>query len=491
MSHKTTSPVTRRQAVGMAGAAGAALLLSRICGPERLLESLGMSDVAQAAATSCVLTPNKTEGPYFVDEKLNRSDIRADPSDGSVQPGTPVSLTMVVVRADGSCAPVSGAIVDIWHANAAGKYSDISSEGTSGKKYLRGLQASDANGQAKFTTIFPGWYQGRAVHIHFKVRVFNGSNQTYEFTSQLFFDPSTASAVYATGVYASRGQATTANTSDGIYGSDGSKLVVALTPDGNGGYAGTFVVGLSGLPSSTGTGTGTGTGTAARHGEHGRRRRRLDPLSPHEDRPADPARDEQADRVGRRQRPAVALRHDARAQDRERPRDWHPRDGPAGPAAHAGREGTADGRLHGRRRPEEDDRADRHGPAQDPRLSPNPPILAANPRRRSRPSADRRLSKGSTLRVRRRSTLDRAGSRDSSTIIDGLRLRRTTMPSIGPMELVIVLVIALLVLGPKRLPDAGRSLGRGLREFKDAITPARERDREEELAERSVEAAAV
>ena len=257
MSHHTTSPVTRRQAVGMAGATGAALLLSRISGPERLLESLGVSDVAQAAATSCVLTPNKTEGPYFVDEKLNRSDIRADPSDGSVQPGTPVSLTMVVVRADGSCAPVSGAIVDIWHANAAGKYSDISSEGTSGKKYLRGLQASDANGQTKFTTIFPGWYQGRAVHIHFKVRVFAGSSQTYEFTSQLFFDPSTASAVYETGVYASRGQATTANTSDGIYGGDGSKLVVALTPDGNGGYAGTFVVGLSGLPSSTGTGTGT------------------------------------------------------------------------------------------------------------------------------------------------------------------------------------------------------------------------------------------
>src|SRR5436305_8921492 len=123
MSNPTTTSVTRRQAVGMAGAAGAALLLSRISGPDRLLESLGVSDVAQAATTACVLTPNKTEGPYFVDEKLNRSDIRTDPADGSVQPGTPVSLTMVVVRADGSCAPVSGAIVDIWHANAAGKYS--------------------------------------------------------------------------------------------------------------------------------------------------------------------------------------------------------------------------------------------------------------------------------------------------------------------------------------------------------------------------------
>jgi protocatechuate 3,4-dioxygenase beta subunit len=263
MSHKITSIVTRRQAVGMAGAAGASLLLSRISGPDRLLESLGVSDVAQAAATSCVLTPDKTEGPYFVDEKLNRSDIRADPTDGSVQPGTPVSLTMVVVRADGNCAAVSGAAVDIWHANAAGKYSDIASEGSSGKKYLRGVQVTDANGQAKFTTVYPGWYQGRAVHIHFKVRLFDGTSKTYEFTSQLFFDPATTSAVYQTGVYAARGQASTANASDGIYGSDGSKLVVALTPDGNGGYAGTFVVGLSGLPGTTGTGSGTGNTVGA------------------------------------------------------------------------------------------------------------------------------------------------------------------------------------------------------------------------------------
>jgi protocatechuate 3,4-dioxygenase beta subunit len=255
------SNVTRRQAVGLAGAAGAALLLSKVSGPDRLLEQVGLSDVAQAATTSCVLTGARTEGPYFVDEKLNRSDIRADPSDGTIQAGTPVALTMVVVNADGSCAPVSGAVVDIWHANAAGKYSDISSEGTSGKKYLRGLQATDASGAARFTTIYPGWYQGRAVHIHFKVRIYDGSKETYEFTSQLFFDPVTTSAVYQTGVYAARGQATTANTSDGIYGSDGAKLVVNLQPDGSGGYAGTFVVGVSGLPSGAGTGTGTGTGT--------------------------------------------------------------------------------------------------------------------------------------------------------------------------------------------------------------------------------------
>ena len=180
-----------------------------------------------------------------------------------MRPGVPVNLTMVVVRADGNCAPVQGAVVDIWHANAGGKYSDIASEGTSAKQYLRGLQATDASGQANFTTIFPGWYQGRAVHIHFKVRVFSGSTTTYEFNSQLFFDPALESTIYASSPYATRGQPTTANAQDGIYGSDGSKLLVALTANGSGGYDGTFVVGLSGLPSATGTGTGTANSVAA------------------------------------------------------------------------------------------------------------------------------------------------------------------------------------------------------------------------------------
>jgi protocatechuate 3,4-dioxygenase beta subunit len=239
----------------MAGAAGAALL-SKVSGPDRLLESIGISGAAQAAATSCVLTPAKTEGPYFVDEKLNRSDIRTDPTDGTAQAGIPLSLTMVVVGAAGDCAPVAGAAVDIWHANAAGKYSDVSSEGTSGRKYLRGVQVTDVAGQAKFTTIYPGWYAGRAVHVHFKVRLFDGTSKTYEFTSQLFFDPTTTNTVYATSAYSSRGTPNTPNSADTIYGSDGSKLVVALTPDGNGGYAGTFVIGLAGLPGATATGTG-------------------------------------------------------------------------------------------------------------------------------------------------------------------------------------------------------------------------------------------
>ena len=235
------------------------MLLAKVTGADRLLGSIGVAEEAQAQATSCVLIPAKTEGPYFVDEKLNRSDIRTDPATGATSPGIPVALKMVVVRADSSCAPVPGAVVDIWHADATGKYSDIASEGTSGRKYLRGLQATDARGAANFTTIFPGWYSGRAVHIHFKVRVFSGSSTTYEFNSQLFFDPSTTNEIYATSAYSSRGTQNVANSADNIYGSDGAKLLVALSPNGSGGYDGTFVIGLSGLP-ATSSGTGT-TGT--------------------------------------------------------------------------------------------------------------------------------------------------------------------------------------------------------------------------------------
>jgi protocatechuate 3,4-dioxygenase beta subunit len=251
-----TTTFTRRQAAGLAGGAGAALLLTKVSGPDRLLESIGLDDTAQAATTSCVLVPAKTEGPYFVDEGLNRSDIRTDPSDGTTQAGSKLNLTMVVVRADGNCAAVEGAIIDIWHANASGKYSDIASEGTSGRKFLRGLQATDANGQAKFTSIFPGWYSGRAVHIHFKVRVFDGTTTTYEFNSQLFFDPALENTILTTASpYSGRGAPNTPNSADNIYGTDGAKLLVTLTPDGSGGYSGTFVVGLAGLPSTTGGGT--------------------------------------------------------------------------------------------------------------------------------------------------------------------------------------------------------------------------------------------
>jgi protocatechuate 3,4-dioxygenase beta subunit len=228
--------ITRRRAFGLAGAAGAAYLFSRV--------GVSMPD-ADAASPSCILTPAKTEGPYFVDEKLKRSDIRVDPVDGSVQPGVKLTLKFIVVGADGDCAPVSGAHVDVWHANHLGLYSDEAQNGTIGHKYLRGYQVTGDDGSATFVTVFPGWYSGRTVHIHFKIR-----KDDYEFTSQLFFDESTIASVMATSAYSSRGTPDTDNGEDNIYGSDGDELTVALSSDGSGGLKGTFTVGLADVPGS-------------------------------------------------------------------------------------------------------------------------------------------------------------------------------------------------------------------------------------------------
>src|SRR5262249_35805723 len=137
---------------------------------------------------------------------------------------------------------VSGAQLDVWHANASGLYSDEAANGTSGHKYLRGYQVTGADGVARFVTVFPGWYSGRAIHIHFKVR-----KDGYEFTSQLFFDETTIAQVMATSAYSSRGTPDTDNDEDNIYGSDGDELTVALTSDGSGGLNGTFTVGLEGI----------------------------------------------------------------------------------------------------------------------------------------------------------------------------------------------------------------------------------------------------
>jgi protocatechuate 3,4-dioxygenase beta subunit len=252
---------TRRTGVGVAGAVGAGAILSQLGTAGGLLDRLGLSDEAQAATAACVLTPQKTEGPYFVEEGLDRSDIRTDPTDGSTQAGVPLALTLVIVDGADGCTPIGGATVDVWHANALGTYSDIASEGTKGRRFLRGSQVTDADGRVAFTTIFPGWYSGRAIHVHFKVRLYDGTSTTFEFTSQLFFDPTLENEVVGTSAYGNRGTPDTPNSRDGIYGSDGGTLVVALTGSPSTSLAGTHVIGVSGAPATTTTPTTGTTGT--------------------------------------------------------------------------------------------------------------------------------------------------------------------------------------------------------------------------------------
>ena len=166
------------------------------------LALVGLSSKGTVLASNMIEedTPGVTEGPYWVDEMLNRSDVRSDPSTGVVQQGLPLALAVNVseLNADGTITPLAGAFVDIWHCNAMGIYSDIAAENSTGQQYLRGYQVSNAHGNVKFMSIYPGWYSGRTPHIHARVRVYDATTDTvtYNLATQFFFDDATTIDVY-------------------------------------------------------------------------------------------------------------------------------------------------------------------------------------------------------------------------------------------------------------------------------------------------------
>jgi protocatechuate 3,4-dioxygenase beta subunit len=193
-----------------------------------------------------VVRPEQTEGPYFVDERLNRSDIRSDPTDGQIKPGTPLALTLQVFRlGSGDCQPLAGAQVDIWHCDALGVYSDVRDAGfnTIGQKFFRGYQITDARGKATFVTIYPGWYAGRTVHIHVKIRTAPVAGRSLEFTSQMYFDDRLTDRVHGDQPYAAKGERNARNQHDRIFRRGGDQLMLAPT-ESTDGYAATFGIGL-------------------------------------------------------------------------------------------------------------------------------------------------------------------------------------------------------------------------------------------------------
>ena len=215
-------PVTRRRALQWAGGLGLAAFVSACAGDRDSEGSTAPKTSASGvteAAPDCVLMPELTEGPFYLDLDLVRNEIAQG------RPGLALDLRVRVVDAD-ACEPIEGAAVDLWHCDAEGGYSGV--QGVDGETSCRGVQLTDPEGVAEFRTIFPGWYTGRAVHIHVKVSA--DDEETH--TGQLFFDPEVTSAVYVVEPYASRGEPDTPNSSDEIYAQSGGVTVVAVSVEG-------------------------------------------------------------------------------------------------------------------------------------------------------------------------------------------------------------------------------------------------------------------
>ena len=238
--------LTRRRLLEILGGAGVAALSG--CGSSSTSASSASgstSGTTSGTTASCVLTPELTVGPYFVDEKLNRSDLTTDTTDTNVLNATPLTLTMTIMEyASSGCSALVGAQVDIWHADAAGIYSDESVENTTGQTFLRGYQLTDANGAVTFKTVVPGWYSGRTIHIHVMIRTLSSSGSVLtEFTTQLFFDQTLLNALTTTvSPYSSRGVPDTTNAQDSIY-SSATQLTLTNAASG-GGYTASITLGV-------------------------------------------------------------------------------------------------------------------------------------------------------------------------------------------------------------------------------------------------------
>lgn len=236
--------LSRREALALLGVTGLATLTG--CKPAR--QSAVAASTSAASNPSCVVRPEQTEGPYYVDPRLERADIRADPANGNVKTGAPLELAFVVSQVSGGrCTPVQGARVDLWQCDADGVYSGVRdpSFDTSGLLFLRGYQITDASGTARFATIYPGWYRGRCVHCHFKVRTNAASGRGHEFTSQVYFDDALTDRVHAAAPYANgSSQQRTRNSQDGIFRRSGGEQLLLDVTESGGRYASTFHLGL-------------------------------------------------------------------------------------------------------------------------------------------------------------------------------------------------------------------------------------------------------
>lgn len=287
-AHGRTEPqsASRRDVLRGAGAAALALGVARLRWPA----PAGAQEAASPAADVCVLTPELTEGPYYLPLEL----IRADITEG--KPGLPLRLRVAVVDLANGCAPLPDAAVDLWHCDAQGYYSGVDANpggnadpeagaGSAAGTFLRGVQLTDADGAAEFLTVYPGWYSGRTVHIHMKVHAggtadildlatpagpdagsYEGGHVAH--TGQIFFDDAVSDEVYGSvEAYAGRDDARRLrNEDDTILGDhlDEPGFLVALEPLGadpmTDGFLGTVTIGVDSTSTPEPAGFGGGPG---------------------------------------------------------------------------------------------------------------------------------------------------------------------------------------------------------------------------------------
>lgn len=243
MSEAELKQLSRRQALGLLGAAGAAITAAcngstptspTTTSAATMTATASPTTTTPAATTGeCAVTPSETAGPFPSITLPVRSDVRED------RAGLQLTLAVSVVNTSAACAPVTGASVEIWHCDAAGNYSEYG--GLVSSTWLRGIQPVDASGVARFTTIYPGWYAGRVTHIHLEVFVNNQSVKT----SQIAFPEEITTAVYGTGVYAAKGQNPTRNATDNVFSDGVTSQLASLAGSTTSGYAATFTVGVA------------------------------------------------------------------------------------------------------------------------------------------------------------------------------------------------------------------------------------------------------
>ncbi|WP_428327505.1 hypothetical protein [Mucilaginibacter sp.] len=200
-------------------------------------------------AGSCVVTPTEEEGPYpyvggEITNPLNRSNVIDS------QQGVPLAVSFVVVNTNDNCNVVENVRVDIWHCNNNGYYSGYASQpgilGTksyTGETWLRGYQVTDSSGVVKFSTVYPGWYSGRATHIHIEVFI----NSVLKKTGQIAFSETISDAVNVSTLYVAHGINPTRNASDSVFGNSTTDLAnetISLVGSIAAGYSGTYTIGL-------------------------------------------------------------------------------------------------------------------------------------------------------------------------------------------------------------------------------------------------------